>query len=135
MSQLNPLVCLKSVTKQLRISRNFVASPSQIIEAISRFPRILERIPQEHRTETLCRACVAVLAGLFDAAINYIWNAAILLLRDKVRAFGLNVIPQILDDTSFDEASLLDLKDAELLDLCLKLNLLTDHDFFFSRSM
>jgi len=41
------------------------------------------------------------------------------------------VIPQILDDKSFDEASLVDLKDAELLGLCLKLNLISDKDFFF----
>ena len=59
------------------------------------------------------------------------WNASIVALRDKVRRFGLQVIPQILDDKSFDEASLLDLKDAELLDLCLKLNLITGQDFFF----
>ncbi len=75
--------------------------------------------------------CVAVASGLFDAAINYVWNAAVLELREKVRRFGIAVVPQVLDDKSFDEASLLDLKDADLLDLCLRLNLIGNDDFFF----
>lgn len=45
--------------------------------------------------------------------------------------FGIAVIPQILDDKSFDEDSLLDLIDADLLALCLKLNLIGRDDFFF----
>jgi hypothetical protein len=75
--------------------------------------------------------CIAVASGLFDAAVNYVWNAAILELREKVCRFGINVVPQILDDKAFDEDSLLELKDAELLDLCLRLNLIGNDDFFF----
>lgn len=46
-----------------------------------------------------------------------------------MRRFGLPVIPQILDN-DFDEAALLDLKDVELLSLCLKLNLITEDGYF-----
>ena len=81
------------------------------------------------------KVCIAIASGLFDSAINYVWNAAIVELRQKVRQFGLHVVPQILDDKSFDENSLLDLKDIELLDLCLKLNLITDENFFFLDQM
>jgi hypothetical protein len=49
-------------------------------------------------------------------------------LRDKVRRFGLHVIPQILD-RSFDRQNLLNLKNAGLLELCLKLSLITDQAF------
>jgi len=73
--------------------------------------------------------CVAVASGLFDSAINYAWNAAIIELRNKVRRFGLPVIPQILDQ-DFDEGTLIDLKDVELLNLCLKLNLITEDGYF-----
>ncbi|WP_352887465.1 hypothetical protein [Mesorhizobium sp. M0862] len=83
------------------------------------------------RDDRIVKMCVAVASGLFDAAINYVWNAAVVELRDKVRRFGINVVPQILDDKSFDEDTLLDLKEAELLDLCRKLNLIGDDDFFF----
>ena len=74
--------------------------------------------------------CVAVSTGLFDSAINYIWNATILHLRDRVREFGLPVVGQI-QQQDFEEAHLLDLQDSELLDLCLKLNLITEDGFFF----
>jgi hypothetical protein len=73
--------------------------------------------------------CVAVATGLFDSAINYAWNAAIVELRAKVRRFGLTVIPQVTSK-SFDEAALLDLKDADLLTLCLKLNLISEDGYF-----
>jgi len=73
--------------------------------------------------------CVAIATGLFDSGINYVWNLAIVELRDKVRRFGIAVIPQIID-AGFDEKTLLDLKDAELLDLCLKLNLISEDGFF-----
>jgi hypothetical protein len=82
------------------------------------YSRLLSRIPAEHRSETLAR--IAVATGLFDSAINYAWNAAVIKLRSKVRRFGLSVVPQIIGEP-FDEAALLDLKDADLLQLCLEI--------------
>lgn len=122
---------LAQLTAALGVDRRIVASDEQIAEAWQRLPRLIRRIPRELRDEKVVRACIAVASGLFDAAINYIWNAAILELRQKVRRFGLHVVPQILDNSAFDEHSLIDLKDSELLDLCLRLNLITDQDFFF----
>ena len=122
---------LDQITTALHVDRSVVASDEQIGEAWSRLPRLIRRIPPELRDDKIVKACIAVGTGLFDSAINYVWNAAIVELRQKVRRFGLQVIPQILDDKSFDEESLLDLKDVELLDLCLRLNLMTDQDFFF----
>ena len=52
--------------------------------------------------------CVAVATGLFDSAINYAWNAAVIELRGKVRQFGLTVIPQVTG-RPFNEAALVDL--------------------------
>ena len=75
--------------------------------------------------------CVAVASGLFDSAINYVWNCSIIELREKVKRFGIGVVEQITGKTSFDEQALLDLKDAELLSLCLKLNLITEDGYFF----
>ena len=74
--------------------------------------------------------CVAVSTGLFDGAMNYIWNAAILHLRDKIRIFGLPVVAQILQN-DFEEKHLLELQDSRLLELCLKLNIVDEDGFFF----
>lgn len=120
---------LDALTKALGVDRQVLAEDGQIAHAWSNLPRLIERIPPEHRNETLARMCVAVASGLFDSAINYAWNAAIVELRQKVRRFGLAVIPQIIG-RSFDESALLDLKDAELLQLCLRLNLISEDGFF-----
>jgi hypothetical protein len=122
---------LKQLTAALGVPRDVVASDEQIDHAWSQLPRLIKRIPPALRDERIVKMCVAVASGLFDAAINYVWNAAITELREKVRRFGIAVVPQVIDDKSFDENTLLDLKDAELLDLCLKLNLIGDDDFFF----
>lgn len=120
---------LTSLANALRVPRTVLASDDQIEHAWTNLPRLLSRIPAEHRSETLVRMCVAVATGLFDAAINYAWNAAVVELRDKVRRFGLSVVPQITGK-SFDETILVDLKDADLLTLCLKLNLISEDGYF-----
>ena len=122
---------LDELTAALGVNRSVVALDDQIKEVWSRLPRLLRRIPPELRDEKVVKVCVAVASGLFDAAINYIWNATIVELRRRVVGFGIEVIPQILDDRSFDEDSLMDLKDSELLELCLKLNLISEQGFFF----
>ena len=121
---------LHQLTAALGVDRSVVASDEEIEEAWSRLPRLIRRIPPELRDEGIVKACIAVASGLFDAAINYVWNAAIIELRQKVRRFGIQIIPQVLDKP-FDEETLQDFKDAELLDLCLRLNLITNIDFFF----
>jgi hypothetical protein len=74
--------------------------------------------------------CVAVSTGLFDGAMNYIWNAAILQLRTKVRNFGLPIVSQIVQ-ADFEDKHLLELQDSRLLELCLKLNLVDEDGYFF----
>ena len=120
---------LAALTQALGVPRNVLAADDQIAHAWNNLPRLLDRIPAEHRSETLVRMCVAVATGLFDSAINYAWNAAIIELREKVRRFGLAVVPQVTGK-SFDETTLVELKDADLLQLCLKLNLIAEEGFF-----
>lgn len=124
----------KSVVGQLAtalgLPRSALASDESIAAAYAELPRLLSRVPPPQRSDLLARMVVAVATGLFDAALNYIWNAAIIDLRRKVRDFGLQVIAQTLGG-AFEEKTLLELKDAELIDLCLKLNLITEDGFFF----
>ena len=51
-----------------------------------------------------------------------------MLFRSK---FGLSVVEQVINKNDFDAESLSELKDSELLDLCLKLNLITEDGYFF----
>lgn len=126
----NTSPALLALTQALGVPRTVLASDESIEIAWTTLPSLLKKIPPALRTDGLARMCVAVASGLFDSAINYAWNSAVIELRDKVKRFGLPVVAQI-KGKGFDEASLLDLKDAELMSLCLELNLVTEEGFFF----
>jgi hypothetical protein len=127
----NTLPILDQLTIALGVPREILAPATEIEAAWENLPRVLAKIPPSLRSEGMARMCVAVASGLFDSAINYIWNCSVIELREKVKRFGLNVVEQITGKTAFDEQALLDLKDAELLSLCLKLNLITEDGYFF----
>lgn len=127
----NTLPVLEELTSSLGVPRDILSSNEEIESAWNNLPRILKKIPPQLRTEELVRMCVAVAAGLFDSGINYIWNAAVRELREKVKRFGLKVVRQVVEKNDFDEQALLELQDSELIDLCLKLNLITEDGYFF----
>lgn len=120
---------LDALTSALGIDRNVLASNQQIETAWQNLPQLLENVPPELRDAGLMRMCVAVATGLFDSALNYAWNAAVLELREKVRRFGITIIPQITGK-DFDEQKLLEMRDSELLTMCLKLNLISETGYF-----
>ena len=60
-------------------------------------------------------------------------NSAMIELREKVRRFGVHVVPQIIDK-NFAETDLVEMKDADLVSLCLSLNLLPKRGISFSTS-
>jgi hypothetical protein len=124
------LPALAALTASLGIPRTVLASDEEIQYAWRDLPRELREIPVGLRGELIARMCVAVSTGLFDGAMNYIWNAAILQLRAKIRNFGLPIVAQI-QQSDFEEKHLVELQDSRLLELCLKLNLVNEDGFFF----
>ncbi|XZT44093.1 hypothetical protein ACT439_15650 [Acinetobacter baumannii] len=140
-NSINPIVNLPNITATtvvgintllpaLNIPRTILASDDAIEYSWGNLPRQLKNIPSEHRNELIAKMCIAVSVGLFDSAINYVWNAAILSLREKLKSFGLSVVAQILQ-RDFEEKHLYDLQDSELLDICLQLNILDQQAYFF----
>jgi len=93
------LPALTALTSALGVPREILASDEEIEAAWAGLPRVLKKIPPQHRKEELAKMCVAVAVGLFDGAINYVWNATVLELREKVRAFGLTVVRQVTGNT------------------------------------
>jgi hypothetical protein len=121
---------LAELTTALGIPREVLAPDVEIAYAWRDLPRELAAIPSSLRGELIARMCVAVSTGLFDGAINYAWNATILHLRQMVRNFGLPIVAQTLQK-DFEERQLIELQDSELLELCLKLGLISEDGFFF----
>ncbi|MBB6184860.1 hypothetical protein [Oleiagrimonas soli] len=127
----NTSPALIALTQALGVPRDVIASDDEIQAAWGNLPRAMQRIPPELRDKGMARMCVAVASGLFDSAINYVWNASEVELRNKIKRFGLNVVEQVTTKKDFDESKLNDLKSAELLSLCLQLNLITEDGYFF----
>lgn len=75
------LPAIVDLVNALGIPRTVLASDEEIEFAWSNLPRELRQIPESLRGELVARMCVAVSAGLFDGAMNYIWNAAVIQLR------------------------------------------------------
>lgn len=126
----NTLPSIGNILQSFGLPREVIASNEEIESAWRELPREISRIPPELRDGLIARMCVATSVGLFDGAINYIWNAVILNLRTRAKNFGLGYISQVLNK-KFEEEDLNDLMDSELLDLCHKLELLSEEGFFF----
>jgi hypothetical protein len=124
------LPALAQLTTALGIPREVLAPDEEIAYAWKDLPRELAAIPPEMRGELIARMCVAVSTGLFDGAINYAWNATVLHLRQMVRNFGFSVVAQTLQK-DFEEQHLIELQDSHLLELSLKLGLISEDGFFF----
>jgi hypothetical protein len=73
----NTLSSIGSILESFNLPREVIASNEEIESAWNELPRELARIPPELRDGLVARMCVATSVGLFDGAINYIWNAVI----------------------------------------------------------
>lgn len=121
---------ISEIISHLNLPRNIIASNDEIGYAWNELPREISRIPEELRDELIVRMCIATSVGLFDGAINYIWNATIIALRKKVLSFGLSLVAQTLNK-KFEESDLSEMRDAELLEICYKLELLSEEGYYF----
>jgi hypothetical protein len=120
---------LVQITGALGVTRDVLPSKDQIDTAWASLPRLLSKIPSELRDERMIRLCVAISVGLFDSAINYVWNSTVVELRQKIIRFGLPIVGQ-LTVKPIDESKLLEMMDHDLLKLSLELNLITEEGYF-----
>jgi hypothetical protein len=123
------LPIVDQLSKCLSVSRDCVASNEEIFEVWRGLPRQLGRIPEEQRNLFLMRMCVAVSVGLFDGAINNVWNAVIVNLRQQLSNFGKSAAHSVLGD-SFSDNQLDSLRDSELLTICGQLNIISEEGVF-----
>ena len=122
---------INNLVNYFGIPRDALASDEDIKRTWDNLPHELKNIPDNLRNHLIARMCVAVSTGLFDGAMNYIWNASILHLRERIRIFGLPVVDQILQKGNFEEKDLLSLQDNQLIDLYYKLNLINEEGYYF----
>lgn len=126
----NTYTNVSSLIETLGVPNNIIASKENIIYAYKELPREIQRLDPKLRNEFVARMVIATSVGLFDGALNYIWNAVIINLRNKVKTLGFETVKTILNDNGFDNDKLDKYRDSELLNICRKLDLISENDYF-----
>ena len=112
---------------------NVIATTEERRVVTINLPVFLNALPPEEKRDAryLSKFVGATAIGLFDAALNYVWNEVVLNLRKKVCIYGIDLFFDAAvggknRDLYNDESDLGGLKDSVLLDTCRKLELVSD---------
>lgn len=112
---------------------NIIASTDERSIIASNLPFFLSTLSTESKRDAryLSKFVGATAIGLFDAALNYVWNEVVLNLRKKASIYGIDLFFDAAvggKNREFykDENDLGGLKDGVLLDTCRKLELISD---------
>ena len=113
---------------------NIMADPSERAIIASNLPAYLQSLPAEVKRDAryLSKFVIGAGSGLFDYALNAIWNEVVIDLRKKAALYGLDIFFDAAvggnktREFYKTEDDLAALKDAVLLDTCRKLELISD---------
>jgi hypothetical protein len=112
---------------------NIIASTDERSVIRISLPALINTIPLEDRKDAkyLSKVVAATAIGLFDAALNYVWNEVIINLRNKVCVYGIDLFFDAAvggsNRASYVNESHLDgIKDNTLLVTCRDLELISD---------
>ncbi|HEX7185578.1 MAG TPA: hypothetical protein VF756_27385 [Thermoanaerobaculia bacterium] len=114
-------------------TENIIASTEERRIVGENLPSFLNSLAPDEKQEAryLSKFVGSTAIGLFDAALNYVWNEVVLNLRKKVIVYGVDLFFDAAVGGSArasykDEEDLPGLKDSVLLDTCRKLELISD---------
>lgn len=126
---------LATYLKSLNLPIEGVLSPIEerrtVIEGLGRALDLLE-VGERQKSVYLSRFAVSICAGLFDGAINYLWNETISALRRMVDRVDLSYFYSVAGQINayYSRLStteeLADVSEHDLLEACRRMGLLTD---------
>jgi len=112
---------------------NIIATTKERLVVAGNLPHFLDSLPTEEKCSAryLSKFACATSVGLFDAALNYIWNEVVLNLRKKAVLYDVDLFFDAAVGGSNramfkDEDDLEGLKDTVLLNTCRKIELISD---------
>jgi hypothetical protein len=102
---------------------------------VNSFPHVLNKIAPEKKEKAyyLSKAVSAVVCGLFDASLNYVWNETIRSLRKLIVSYDLQYFYSIAENkngtryknlTTEDELEII--QEFDLLSICAEMGLLSN---------
>lgn len=115
-------------------SQNVLVSPEERMDVLDNLPRVVTRLSPKLRNNSMyvSKFIAACGAGLFDAALNFLWNETVINLRSKVVHFDMDYfINSIITDgkrrSSFKtEEDLKKLDEWELIKGCKDTGIITE---------
>lgn len=126
---------LQNYLEELKLpSENILVAKEERIDVIGNLPRVVSRLSDEQKQDSMyiSKFVAACGAGLFDAALNFLWNETVLNLRKKVVRFDLDYfLDSIITDArrreSFkSEDDLKKLDEWELIKGCKDTGIITE---------
>lgn len=112
---------------------NIIANTEERSIVASNLPIFISTLSTDIKKDAryLSKFIGATAIGLFDAALNYVWNEVVLSLRKKASVYGVELFFDAAvggknREAYKDESDLEGLKDKVLLDTCRKLELISD---------
>lgn len=114
-------------------TNNIIADTKERNVVMTNLQSFLHTLSEDEKCEAryLSKFVGATAVGLFDAALNYVWNEVVLNLRKKAILYGLDLFFDAAvggpnREYYKSEEDLSGLKDIVLLDTCRKLELISD---------
>ena len=111
---------------------NIIATTEERDIIANNNPVFVHNLPDEVKQNAryLSKFIGATAIGLFDAALNYIWNEVVLALRQKAITYGIDLffdaaVGSPKREFFVSEDDLHSLRDAQLIDTCSKLELIS----------
>ena len=109
-------------------SENIIASVDERENIMKMLPQLMNSIPESQKRDAtyLSRFVAGAVIGLFDASLNYVWNAVVISLRQKIIYFGIdtffdNAVADKVREQYKNEDDLLGIKDKTMLETLRKL--------------
>lgn len=114
-------------------SENIIAPIDERENIMNMLPSLINKIPEEQKRNAtyLSRFIAGAAIGLFDAALNYVWNEVVVNLHQKIVYYGLdiffnNAVGDKVRDQYKSVEDLRGIKDKTMLETCKKLEWISD---------
>ncbi|WGV33573.1 hypothetical protein [Paenibacillus polymyxa] len=114
-------------------TESVIASPEERMRIMKVIPEFVESLSPSIKRDAryLSKFIAGSAIGLFDAALNFVWNEVIVNLRSKILFYGLDLffdaaVGEKVRDQYNSQEDLSGIKDKTLLDTCRKLELIND---------
>ena len=74
-------------------SENIIASIEERENIMNMLPSLIQKLPSEQKRNAtyLSRFVAGSTIGLFDAALNYVWDEVVVNLRRKITYYGIDI--------------------------------------------